>query len=101
MTLPITEPQAPPGSAQAAPPPMAANPGLPPAPGGRLIQAWRQWRVLAALIALIVLACVLAVLVAPPPKSNTYLDPASSDPGGTNALAAILAQRGFKVTSVY
>jgi Domain of unknown function (DUF4350) len=69
--------------------------------GSRLVRFWRQWRLLGALIALVVLTCLVAVLLAPAPKSNTYLDPASSDPGGTKALANILAARGFQVTSVY
>ena len=102
MTLPLTEPQAPPGPGGAvAPTETSAEAGEQPAPGGRLIRAWRQWRLLGALVALIVLACLVAVLLAPTPKSNTYLDPASSDPGGTKALADILAGRGFQLTSVY
>lgn len=103
MTLPITEPQAPPGPDAA--PPAAAVASEPPAPGGRpdsrLTRAVRQSRLPAALLALVVLACVIAVLMAPTPKSNSYLDPASSDAGGTKALASILADRGFQVTSVY
>jgi hypothetical protein len=66
-----------------------------------MVRAWRQWRLLAVLLAMVVLACLVAVLLAPTPKSNTYLDPASSDSGGTKALADILADRGFQLTSVY
>ncbi|HET7014883.1 MAG TPA: DUF4350 domain-containing protein [Streptosporangiaceae bacterium] len=105
MTLPTTEPLAPPqpgeASAAVAAAAATAEAGQEPLSGGRLVRAWRKWRLLAALAALFVLACVAAVLVAPTPKSNSYLDPASSDSSGTKALANILGDRGFQVTSVY
>jgi hypothetical protein len=101
MTVPITELQAPPEPGQTALPARSATPGEELESGGRLGRVWRQWRLLAAVLALVVLACVVAVLLAPAPKSNDYLDPASSDPTGTKALADILADRGFQVTSVY
>jgi hypothetical protein len=101
MTLPLAEPQAPPGLGAATPPLTAAEAGEQQASGSRLIRAWRQWRLLAVVIALVVLTCLVAVLLAPTPKSNTYLDPVSSDPSGTKALADILADRGFQLTSVY
>jgi hypothetical protein len=101
MTLPMTEPQASPEPGAPAPPPAAAEAGRQTGSGSRLVRAWRQWRLLGALTALVVLTCLVAVLLAPVPKSNNYLDPASTDAGGTKALANILADRGFQVTSVY
>lgn len=101
MTTPTTEPLAPPQPGEASAALATAEGGEEPASGSRLVRAWRKGRLLAALIALFVLACVAAVLVAPAPKSNSYLDPASSDSFGTKALAEVLADRGFEVTSVY
>ena len=101
MTTPTTEPLAPPQPDEASAAVATAEPGKEPGSGGGLVRSWRKWRLLAALFALFVLACVAAVLVAPTPKSNSYLDPASSDSFGTKALANILGNRGFQVISVY
>jgi hypothetical protein len=73
--------------------------------GGRgtsgLTSAWRRSRVPLALAVFIALGVSVIVLLAPAGKSNTYLDPAGSDVTGTKALADILGERGFAVTSVY
>jgi len=101
MTLPMIEPMAPPQPDETSPTAQITEVAQQPGPGNRLVGAWRQWRLLVALVALLALACVVAVLLAPAPKSNSYLDPASTGPTGTKALANILADRGFQVTSVY
>jgi hypothetical protein len=105
MTRPLTEPLAPPGPDASASASQPEQPGQRPGPDGRpsglLAKTWRQSRLPAALLALLVLVCVVAVGLAPPPKSNTYLDPASAGLSGTKALADILGNRGFQVTSAY
>src|SRR5262249_24978035 len=106
-TVPMTEPLAPPEPGEnpdetpSRPGPDQAGGGPGPGDQGRLARAWHRWRLLAALLALLILACVVAVVLAPTPRSNSYLAPASSDTTGTKALADILADRGFAVTSVY
>ncbi len=45
---------------------------------GGLIKAWRKLRVLLGLVALVLVGGILIALLAPRPKSNTYLDPGSS-----------------------
>ena len=107
MTLPMTEPLAPPEpgvtgeTGETAAEAGTAPTGERQRPGGRPAKARGQWRLPAALLAVLIVACVVAVLLAPTPKSNSYLDPASTGPAGTKALADILADRGFRVTSVY
>lgn len=104
MTAPLTEPLTPPAPdahAHGAEPKQPEQPSEGPGKARSLAKAWRRVRLPATLLALLVLACVVAVLLAPAPKSNTYLDPASTSLSGTKALADILADRGFKVTSVY
>jgi hypothetical protein len=49
----------------------------------------------------VVIGIIVILLLAPAAKSNTYLDPAGTDVSGTKALADILGERGFQVTSVY
>jgi hypothetical protein len=66
-----------------------------------LTAAWRTWRGPLALLVLISIGVAFVVVLAPTPRSNTYLDPASSDATGSKALADILAERGFRVTGVY
>lgn len=83
------------GAAAAAPPIGAGRP-----PGG-IGSIWRTARAPLAVIAFVALGVFLVVLLAPAAKSNTYLDPAGPDAGGTKALAGILAERGFAVTRVY
>jgi hypothetical protein len=69
--------------------------------GGRLAAAWRQSRWPLAVIVFVITGVIAIVLLAPAPKSNIYLDPASTADQGTKALADILAERGFHVTAVY
>lgn len=76
------------------------------ADGGRglsaaLRAAWRRWAVPLGVIAFVIVGAIAIVLLAPTPKSNTYLDPSSTDAQGTKALADVLAERGFHVTAVY
>lgn len=68
---------------------------------GGLIKAWRKLRVPLGLIALVLVGGILIALLAPRPKSNTYLDPGSSDLDGVKALTDILSNRGFHVISTY
>lgn len=78
------------------PPPLAAE-----EPRGGFGSVWRTARAPLAILAVVVLGVIVVVLLAPAAKSNTYLDPASTDTAGTKALVDILAERGFAVTSVY
>ncbi len=66
-----------------------------------LLRLWQRLRVPLALVTLVVVGGVVIALLSPRPKSNVYLDPASKDPTGTEALADILADRGFHVISAY
>lgn len=59
---------------------------------------WRRWRLPLAIIGLVLLGAVAIALLQPPSASLGYLDPADVGPGGTHALADILAQRGEPVT---
>lgn len=70
-------------------------------PRDRLRSAWHRGRGPLAVLAFVVVGVIVIVLLAPAAKSNTYLDPAGSDVTGTKALADILGQRGFHVTSAY
>ncbi len=65
------------------------------------IRAWRKLRTPFGLIALVLVGGILIALLAPRPKSNTYLDPASSDLDGVKALTDLLSNRGFHVVSTY
>jgi len=67
----------------------------------RVMSAWRRSRAPIAVFAFVVVGVIIIVLIAPAAKSNTYLDPAGTDVTGTKALADILGERGFLVTSVY
>ncbi len=67
-------------------------------------QAWRRWRVPLALIGVIVLGgIVIAVLsrLLPPPRPNSYLDPASTASDGAHGLTDILRDRGYDVIRAY
>ncbi|MGO8960834.1 MAG: DUF4350 domain-containing protein [Streptosporangiaceae bacterium] len=55
---------------------------------------WRRWRVPAAVIGLIIAGATVIALLQPAIVTNNYLDPASTGPAGTHALADILAERG-------
>lgn len=70
-------------------------------PRDRVTSAWRRVRAPLAVVAFVVLGVIVIVLLAPAAKSNTYLDPAGADAAGTKALADILGERDFQVTSVY
>ncbi|HET9893622.1 MAG TPA: DUF4350 domain-containing protein [Streptosporangiaceae bacterium] len=72
-----------------------------PAKPGGFSPAWRKVRVPLGLVALVVMGGIIIALLAPRPKSNTYLDPASGDLDGVKALTAILSDRGFHVVSTY
>lgn len=88
---------APPGQA----PPSEGNTAQDDRPRDRLTSAWQRVRAPLAVLAFVAVGVVVIVLLAPAAKSNTYLDPAGTDIGGTKALVDILGERGFRVTSVY
>jgi hypothetical protein len=85
---------------QAGPPP-AGRPeeGFPAsAPASPAVsQIWRAWRVPLAIIALILLGGTVVGLVQPAGGGNGYLDPASTGPAGSRALAGLLASLGHQV----
>ncbi len=60
-----------------------------PAAGG-----WRSWLLPVAIIGLIVAGATVIALLQPARVTNNYLDPSSTGPAGTHALADILAERG-------
>ncbi|HEX7992276.1 MAG TPA: DUF4350 domain-containing protein, partial [Streptosporangiaceae bacterium] len=67
-------------------------------------QAWRRWRVPLALIGVILvggLAIGAISRLLPPPRPNSYLDPASSSADGAHALTDILGERGDTVVTAY
>jgi hypothetical protein len=110
MTAPVTDPR-PPGALSAGARPTAdsqaedgsapAAPPLGPGTGGRLAQLGRSARLPVALVVLFAIGITLTVLLAPAPRSNSYLDPAVSSADGAKALAQVLAERGFEVVSAY
>lgn len=59
----------------------------------------RQWRV-PLIIVTIVIAGGALIAWLQPSKANGYLDPGNADPAGGRALAAILTQRGERLTTV-
>jgi hypothetical protein len=75
----------------------------PPTPAGYRQNAvpatdgWRRWRTPVAIIALIIAGGAVIALLQPARVSNNYLDPASTGPEGTHALADIMAGRGQQV----
>jgi hypothetical protein len=61
----------------------------------------RRWRTPLAIAAVVLLGGIVVELLTPSPASVTgYLDPASTQPTGTHALADILAARGTQVLRV-
>ncbi len=60
----------------------------------------RPWVAPLAIAGLIVLAAVLVALLTPATPSQGFLDPDSTQPGGTHALADILGERGTLVDRV-
>jgi hypothetical protein len=67
------------------------QPGSPGLPAG---SSWRRWRLPAAIIALIIAGAAVIAVLQPARATNSYLDPASTGPAGTHALADILTERG-------
>jgi Domain of unknown function (DUF4350) len=67
------------------------QPGPPGLPAGN---RWRRWRLPVAIIALIFAGATVIALLQPSGATNNYLDPASTGPAGTRALADIMAERG-------
>jgi hypothetical protein len=62
---------------------------------------WRRWALPVGLVALVAVAAVVIVLLAPPAKTNTYLDPADGGPFGASALSDLLGERGQQVVKAY
>jgi hypothetical protein len=89
---------------------MTAVPGSPgrasraerhgPASGAGAASGWRHWRLPAAVVAFILLGGVVVALLQAGPSVNGPLDPRDASPGGTHALAALLAGQGKPVTRV-
>lgn len=81
--------------------PDAGGPGT----GGRgmggpgMASGWRRWRAPALLVAFVLLGGVAVALLASPPPVTGELDPRSTGPTGTHALAALLTRRGQLVTT--
>jgi hypothetical protein len=67
--------------------------------GVRAGRARRRWIAPALIVAFVIVAAVAIALLRPAPVSS-YLDPASTLPTGTHALADILADRGTQVERV-
>jgi hypothetical protein len=59
--------------------------------------SWRRWRLPMAIVGVIVAGATVIALLQPPGVTNNYLDPASTGPTGTHALADIMAERGQQV----
>ena len=73
--------------------------GKPGARGMRPVTGWRRWRAPAAVVAIILAGgAVIAMLQVGPPATG-QLDPRSVGPGGTHALAALLAGQGKHVST--
>jgi hypothetical protein len=62
---------------------------------------WRRWVLPLGLVALVAVAAVVVVLLAPPAKTNTYLDPSDGGLFGASALSDLLGERGQQVVKVY
>jgi hypothetical protein len=56
--------------------------------------SWHRWRLPAAIIALMIAGAAVIAVLQPARATNSYLDPASTGPAGTHALADILTERG-------
>lgn len=74
------------------PPGPQAGPGGPGA-------AWRRWRAPGALVAAIVVGGVVIAMLQAGPAVTGRLDPRDVGPGGTHALAALLAGQGKQVST--
>ena len=75
-------------------PPRRASRGQARTPGFTPTDGWRRWRLPAAIIVLIITGATVIAVLQPARTTNNYLDPASTGPAGTHALADILAARG-------
>ncbi len=79
----------------------AGTGGGPASPGGaRGGSNWRRWRAPAVLVALILLGGVTVALLQAGPTVVGPLDPRAVGPGGSHALAALLAGQGKHVSRV-
>lgn len=59
----------------------------------------RRWRVPVIIVAIVIAGGALIAWLQPS-QANGYLDPGNADPSGGRALAAILTQRGERLTTV-
>jgi Domain of unknown function (DUF4350) len=71
-----------------------------PSPGGAGAVGWRRWRAPAALVAIILAGGTVIALLQTGPVVTGPLDPRDVGPGGTHALAALLAGQGKRVSTV-
>ena len=79
-----------------------AGPGGPADPGARgmrPVTGWRRWRAPAAVVAIILAGGVVIAMLQVGPPATGQLDPRSVGPGGTHALAALLAGQGKHVST--
>ena len=61
--------------------------------------AWRRWRAPAVLVAIILVGGVVIAMLEAGPAVTRRLDPRNVGPGGTHALAALLAGQGKQVST--
>lgn len=77
----------------------ASGTGAGAARGAGAAGTWRSWRAPAAVVALILLGGVVVAMLQARPSVTGPLDPRDVSPGGTHALAALLAGQGKPVTT--
>lgn len=77
----------------------AGQPG-PPRPGRGPDRGWRRWRWPLAVILLMLLGAILVAELHPPAGPALPLDPRSTRPSGSRAIADLLARRGVPVVRV-
>jgi hypothetical protein len=73
--------------------------GRPGARGMRSVTGWRRWRAPAAVVAIILAGGVVIAMLQVGPPATGQLDPRNVGPGGTHALAALLAGQGRHVST--
>jgi Domain of unknown function (DUF4350) len=73
--------------------------GRPGARGMRPVTGWRRWRAPAAVVAIILAGGVVIAMLQVGAPASGQLDPRSVGPGGTHALAALLAGQGKHVST--
>ncbi|HEY7146683.1 MAG TPA: DUF4350 domain-containing protein [Streptosporangiaceae bacterium] len=81
--------------------PAASTAGSPGAAAGQptsFADGWRKWRLAALIVAVVLTGGIVTGLLQAGAPAASDLDPASTAPDGTHALAAILAARGTTVT---